>query len=81
MIFFLDKLSDELIYYILKFNTQKCVDCSNVLYERIKKCPDCTIQSCHHHSKHRFAFSNSHCNNCYFWRNGLPALAKGSTEW
>ena len=79
--FMLDRLPEELIEYILSFNTYKCIDCKHSVYENVKQCSSCNLKACKYHSKHRFAFSPIVCNNCYFWENGLPACAKGSTEW
>ena len=76
-------LPDDVVELIISFATKSCVDCQDCVYfnRSIKTCNDCSLKACRAHSKSRFAFSPVLCNNCHFWSNGLPANAKGSTEW
>ena len=77
----MNALPDDIIELIIEIGTFVCIDCDDTRYYRIKKCSNCNICACKYHTKHRFAFDKDLCNNCLFWKNGLPAAAKGSTEW
>lgn len=79
----MESLPDDVLEIIINYGTEKCIDCENCVYYKVgvKTCKDCDLKACRAHSKSRFAFSETLCNNCHFWSNGLPAAAKGSTEW
>lgn len=79
----MNSLPDDVLEIIIKYGTRKCVDCKECLHYKsnVKECDRCSLKACNKHSKSRFAFSKLLCNNCHFWSNGLPAFAKGSTEW
>lgn len=77
----MNNLPDEIIELIIDMGTFKCIDCKNTRYYQIKKCIECDLCACKTHLHQRFAFDPCLCNNCLFWKNGLPASAKGSTEW
>lgn len=80
----MESLPDEILELIINYATTKCIDCQDCLYYKsnVKTCDQCSMTAClQTHSKSRFAFSKTLCNNCHFWSNGLPAAARGSTEW